>query len=379
MDPGSVRLDRLNAGGPLLKVHDTRTLDAVIGSVVPGSARIDQGRGVARVRFSEREDVSAIWADVQAGHLRAVSIGYQVHRFEVSRPANAPEVWRAVDWTPFEISAVPVGADPAAGFRSVDPLSPCVVDRDDASTKERIFMDETSVTTTAAQSAPEPVTRAAEAPVGKALPTQLTATGRSSLAAASAAVREVEVLHDQVLTWLESDPHLQPRDILVMVPDMGSCASLIHAVWGRFAPEDPRHIPYSVSDQTGQDHPMATIVQALLQGSQARITLDDWLSWLEVPAFAHACDFPTEEWASVREALSAAGVRWGLDGHHRVQSGVALSPQDATPNTWMHGLQRLLLAQAQGHRTETSWQGIWPAPGDCPISARALEIGRAHV
>lgn len=170
MDPGSVRLDRLNAGGPLLKVHDTRTLDAVIGSVVPGSARIDQGRGVARVRFSEREDVSAIWADVQAGHLRAVSIGYQVHRFEVSRPANAPEVWRAVDWTPFEISAVPVGADPAAGFRSVDPLSPCVVDRDDASTKERISMDETSVTTTAAQSAPEPVTRVAEpAPDTKAI------------------------------------------------------------------------------------------------------------------------------------------------------------------------------------------------------------------
>ena len=59
MDPGSVRLDRLNAGGPLLKVHDTRTLDAIIGSVVPGSARIDQGRGVARVRFSEREAVSS--------------------------------------------------------------------------------------------------------------------------------------------------------------------------------------------------------------------------------------------------------------------------------------------------------------------------------
>ena len=163
MEPTNVRLDRLNAGGPLLKVHDTRTLDAVIGSVVPGTARIDQGRGIARVRFSERDDVEPIWADVRAGHLRAVSIGYQVHRFDVTRPPNAPEIWRAIDWTPFEISAVPVGADPAAGFRSVDPLSPCVVDRDDASTKERISMDETSVTTTAAQSAPEPVTRAAEA------------------------------------------------------------------------------------------------------------------------------------------------------------------------------------------------------------------------
>jgi hypothetical protein len=162
MEPTNVRLDRLNAGGPLLKVHDTRTLDAVIGSVVPGTARIDQGRGIARVRFSERDDVEPIWADVRAGHLRAVSIGYQVHRFDVTRPPNAPEIWRAIDWTPFEISAVPVGADPAAGFRSVDPLSPCVVDRDDASIPERISMEETPTITTAEQPAPEPIVRAME-------------------------------------------------------------------------------------------------------------------------------------------------------------------------------------------------------------------------
>ena len=162
MDPGSVRLDRLNAGGPLLKVHDTRTLDAVIGSVVPGTARIDQGRGIARVRFSQRADVEPIWADIRAGHLRAVSIGYQVHRFEVSRPANAPELWRAVDWTPFEISAVPVGADPAAGFRAVENLTPCVFDRDDVSSNERTSMDETITTPAPAPIAapPEAVTRA---------------------------------------------------------------------------------------------------------------------------------------------------------------------------------------------------------------------------
>lgn len=162
MDPSSVRLERLNAGGPLLKVHDLRTLDSVIGSVVPGTARIENGRGIARVRFSERDDVEPIWADVRAGHLRAVSIGYQVHRFEVSRPANAPEIWRAVDWTPFEISAVPVGADPAAGFRSVHPLIPCVVDRDDASQQMRTSMEETNVTPTPAQATPEPITRAAD-------------------------------------------------------------------------------------------------------------------------------------------------------------------------------------------------------------------------
>jgi hypothetical protein len=145
MDPAHVHLDRLNAGAPLLKVHDRDALEAVIGSVVPGTARIEKGRGLARVRLSEREDVEPIWSDVKSGHLRAISVGYQVHRYEISRPNNGPELWRAVDWTPFEISAVPVGADPAAGFRSVDPLMPCVVDRDDVTISRRTTMEDASI------------------------------------------------------------------------------------------------------------------------------------------------------------------------------------------------------------------------------------------
>ena len=129
LDPAHVRLERLNAGAPFLRVHELTELDAVIGSVAPDSARIENGRGVATVRLSEREDVEAIWRDIQAGHIRAVSIGYQVHRYEVSKPEGGRELWRAVDWTPFEISAVPVGADPAAGFRSTETLHACVVHR----------------------------------------------------------------------------------------------------------------------------------------------------------------------------------------------------------------------------------------------------------
>ena len=131
LDPAHVRLDRLNAGAPFLKVHEIDTLDAVIGSVVPGSARIENGRGIASVRISERADVEPIWRDIQAGHIRAVSIGYQVHRFEISKPEAACELWRAVDWTPFEVSAVPVGADPAAGFRAQSDLATCVLHRRD--------------------------------------------------------------------------------------------------------------------------------------------------------------------------------------------------------------------------------------------------------
>jgi len=155
LDPAHVRLDRLNAGAPFLKVHELDTLDAVIGSVVPGSARIENGRGIALVRISERADVEPIWRDIQAGHIRAVSIGYQVHRFEVSKPEAARELWRAVDWTPFEVSAVAVGADPAAGFRAQHPLHDCVLHRRDAPSSTK---------------GPIPMTDKTEAPASDAAP-----------------------------------------------------------------------------------------------------------------------------------------------------------------------------------------------------------------
>ena len=156
LDPAHVRLDRLNAGAPFLKVHELDTLDAVIGSVVPGSARIENGRGIALVRISERADVEPIWRDIQAGHIRGVSIGYQVHRFEVSKPEAARELWRAVDWTPFEVSAVAVGADPAAGFRAQHPLHDCVLHRRDAPSSLKGPIPMTDKTETPASDAATP-------------------------------------------------------------------------------------------------------------------------------------------------------------------------------------------------------------------------------
>jgi len=55
------------------------------------------------------------------------------------------------------------------------------------------------------------VTRAAEAPVGKALPTRLTDAGRARLAAATAAVRSVEV---RMLDGLTADDRAQALRLL---------------------------------------------------------------------------------------------------------------------------------------------------------------------
>lgn len=113
--PGAVRLDRLNAGAPLLNSHENSSLAAVIGVVE--RAWIEAGEGRATVRFSDRPEVEPIWSDVQQGILRNISVGYRVHKTERDDSGAIP-VERTIDWEPFELSLVPIPADPGAQTRS---------------------------------------------------------------------------------------------------------------------------------------------------------------------------------------------------------------------------------------------------------------------
>lgn len=114
----AVRLERLNNGAPLLSAHNSYSLDSVLGKVE--RAWIENGLGIALVRFSKRDDVEPIFQDVIDGILPNISVGYDVHAYEITKPTGDNElaVWRAVDWEPMELSIVPIGFDDGAKVRS---------------------------------------------------------------------------------------------------------------------------------------------------------------------------------------------------------------------------------------------------------------------
>ena len=127
LDPRHVDLSRLNSGAPLLNAHGAFDLANVIGVVERAWIARSEGayEGRATVRFSARDDVEPLWQDVRAGIIRNVSVGYTVRAYEVIEQDGQVPVWRAIDWQPVELSAVPVGADGGAGFRQSQGLTPC--------------------------------------------------------------------------------------------------------------------------------------------------------------------------------------------------------------------------------------------------------------
>ncbi|MDE3037356.1 MAG: peptidase U35, partial [Pseudomonadota bacterium] len=125
VDASAMRMDRLNSGAPVLDTHGQYSLDDVIGAVVPGSARVAKGVGRASIKIDGGEENAPVIRKIKDGIIKNVSVGYRVHRFEVIRGEGTVPLYRAVDWEPYEVSLVPIGADAGAGIRSAPHTYPC--------------------------------------------------------------------------------------------------------------------------------------------------------------------------------------------------------------------------------------------------------------
>lgn len=168
--------------------------------------------------------------------------------------------------------------------------------------------------------------------------------------------RELEVLQDHLLKWLAEDPTLQPRDILVMLPDVEGYAPLIHGVFG--CPErEAWRIPYTVADRTGRaEGRLGEAVLAVLHLAGSRATAPEILALLESREIQRRFGFEPEDLPRLRAWCEEVRIRWGFDAGHRR----ALGLPELAAGTWRHGLDRLLVGQAMAPDDRDLVGGIAP-------------------
>lgn len=113
----AVRSARLDKG---LSVIDSHNRWAGIGGVlgVTEGWRIESGQLVGTARFSKKHQ--DVFDDVEDGILRHVSLGYRIHEWEIKKGKDEPELRKAVDWEPLELSIVPISFETTNGMRSAD-------------------------------------------------------------------------------------------------------------------------------------------------------------------------------------------------------------------------------------------------------------------
>lgn len=168
-------------------------------------------------------------------------------------------------------------------------------------------------------------------------------------------MREVEVLHDQLLDLFQHDPDLQPRDILVMAPDIESYAPFVQAVFD--SPDRAGSIPYSIADRSvkRQNRTAATLL-AVLDLWGERLTAPQVLAILESPSVQARFNLTESDFEVIAGWVREVRIRWGIDENQKLR----WSPTAFRENTWQAGVDRLLLGYALPGGGERLFHSILP-------------------
>ncbi|MBU4153976.1 MAG: exodeoxyribonuclease V subunit gamma, partial [Proteobacteria bacterium] len=150
-------------------------------------------------------------------------------------------------------------------------------------------------------------------------------------------LREVEILHDQILDLLSSHPELEADDILVMMPEIDRYAPFVEAIFSDSG-DGGRRLPFSIADRIVLG-PLTRSFVALLDLISSRVMLSQVLAFLEQEAVESGFGLSGEDVLLIRSWLNEAGVNWGLSAEHRGRFGVPEEPI----GTWRSGIDQLLM------------------------------------
>jgi exodeoxyribonuclease V gamma subunit len=190
--------------------------------------------------------------------------------------------------------------------------------------------------------------------------------------------RQVEVLREVVVGLLADDPTLEPRDVLIMCPDIETFAPMIAATFSLEAEDGAAHpaaaLRVRLADRAlRQTNDLLAVLGQLLELGTSRVTASQVLDLAGAPAVRQRFGFDDDDMERLRDWTVGAGIRWGLDADHR--GGWSLGA--VSQGTWRAGLDRLLLGVAM-EGTNDGFGGVVPLDdvdsSDIDLAGRLAEL-----
>jgi exodeoxyribonuclease V gamma subunit len=182
--------------------------------------------------------------------------------------------------------------------------------------------------------------------------------------------RQVEVLRDAILHLLDDDPTLEPRDVIVMCPDIETFAPLIQASFGAGEVSEaddeldalpagirPPDLRVRLADRSlRQTNPILAVVARLIELASERLTASQVLDLADREPVRRRFGFDDDDLARMEEWIRASGIRWGLDAEHRAPFKLEALPT----GTWRAGLDRLLVGVTMTEDEQRLFERVLP-------------------
>ncbi|MEV0296844.1 exodeoxyribonuclease V subunit gamma [Nocardia sp. NPDC050710] len=185
------------------------------------------------------------------------------------------------------------------------------------------------------------------------------ADGSVQVHACHGPTRQVEVLREALLGLFAADPTLEPRDVVIMCPEVEAYAPLVRAAFGSpvtgsgEAEGDSVHaaqlLRVRLADRgRGVTNPLLAVIGVLLELADGRVTVTQVLDLAASETVRRRCGFDDDAIERLREWAAESGARWGIGQRQRQAFGLA----DFGQNTLNGAVDRILLGVTADETTE---------------------------
>ncbi len=174
--------------------------------------------------------------------------------------------------------------------------------------------------------------------------------------ACHSSMREVELLHDQLLDMFSTMDGLAPRDIIVMTPDIETYSSYISAVFSGH--QDPkRRIPFTIADRSlCNEGSVGETLMSILALPGGRFTAPEVIDILSSDLVCRCFDLSGSDIDLIKKWLEETHITWGMSADDRAASGLP----GYTEGSWMAGLERLVFGYALSSDDSALIDGVLP-------------------
>src|SRR4051812_6511033 len=191
--------------------------------------------------------------------------------------------------------------------------------------------------------------------------------------------RQVEVVRDAILHLLADDPSLEPRDVIVMCPDIETFAPLIQAAFGAGEEEDGGLRVRLADRAIRQTNPLLGVAARLLDLASERLTASQVLDLADREPVRRRFRLDDDDLGRLEDWIHESGIRWGLDAAQRA----AFKLDTLAAGTWPAGLDRVLLGVTMTEDEQRLFGGVLPLDdvesGAIELAGRLAElIARLH-
>jgi exodeoxyribonuclease V gamma subunit len=179
--------------------------------------------------------------------------------------------------------------------------------------------------------------------------------------------RQVEVVRDAILHLLAEDPSLEPRDVIVMCPDIETFAPLIQAAFGAGEDEEGGLRVRLADRAIRQTNPLLGVAARLLELASERLTASQVLDLADREPVRRRFRLDDDDLGRIEDWIAESGIRWGLDAARRAPFKLDTLPA----GTWRAGLDRVLLGVTMTEDEQRLFGGVLPLDD---VESGAIEL-----